>query len=251
MPKSVTEEATGAIARLSPGSQVPTLAEAIRAGLADEITSGKLAPGTVIDEQDIAKRFKASRTPVREALRELAAAGLVEIAPRRGSRVATLTVDRLAEMFELMAETEAMCARLATNRMTAGERIALQAIHHCAQDAVKKRDIDAYDGANRTFHAAVYRGTHNAFLADHAAALRLRLAPFRRAQFVPEQRFAASYAEHADIVIAIMRGDGEEAGRLMRAHMLIASAVLADYLGDAPARLAQPSMPAVAIIRRR
>jgi DNA-binding GntR family transcriptional regulator len=230
---------------------MPTLAEAVRAGLADEITSGKLAPGAVIDEQEIAKRFNASRTPVREALRELAAAGLVEIAPRRGSRVATLTVDRLAEMFELMAETEAMCTRLATNRMTAGERIALQAVHHRAHDAVRRRDIDAYDGANRTFHAAIYCGTHNAFLADHAAALRLRLAPFRRAQFLPEQRLARSYAEHEGIVIAILRGDGEEAGQLMRAHMLIASAALVDYLGDASARLGNPLTEAISINRRR
>jgi DNA-binding GntR family transcriptional regulator len=245
MPKSVIEEETGAIARLTPGSQIPTLAEAIRAGLADEITSGKLAPGTVIDEQEIAKRFNASRTPVREALRELAAAGLVEIEPRRGSRVAALTVDRLAEMFELMAETEAMCARLATHRMTPSERIAVQTIHRRSQDAMKKCDIDRYDAANREFHAAIYRGTHNAFLADHAAALRLRLAPFRRAQFLPEQRIADSFAEHEAIVTCILRSDGEEAGRLMRAHMLIASAALAEYLGDSSARLGNPLIAAI------
>lgn len=246
----MSDDESSPIARLSPGSQMPTLAEAIRAGLADEITSGRLAPGTVIDEQEIATRFKASRTPVREALRELAAAGLVEIEPRRGSRVAALTVDRLAEMFELMAEIEAMCARLATNRMTPGERIALQSIHHRALEAVKTRDIDAYDAANRQFHAAIYRGTHNAFLADHAAALRLRLAPFRRAQFVPEHRLEQSYAEHEGLITAVLRADGEEAARLMRAHMLIASAALVDYLGETSTKLGHSARAEANVARR-
>jgi DNA-binding GntR family transcriptional regulator len=244
MSKITNEGETGAIGRLSPGSQVPTLAEVIRAGLADEITSGKLVPGAVIDEQEIAARFKASRTPVREALRELAAAGLVEIEPRRGSRVAALTVDRLAEMFELMAETEAMCARIATNRMTPSERMALQAIHHRARNAVEKHDIDGYDLVNREFHVALYCGTHNAVLADHAAALRLRLAPFRRAQFTPKQRVSESYGEHEGIVTCILRGDGEAASRFMRAHILMASAALADYLVDTSGRLSNPVLAA-------
>ena len=106
-----------------------TLAETIRVALAEEIITGRLAPGTEIEEQQAAERFGASRTPVREALRELAAAGLVTIEPRRGVRVAALTLERLGEMFEVMAETEAMCARLATHRMTAPERFALQALH--------------------------------------------------------------------------------------------------------------------------
>ncbi|MEI9982225.1 MAG: alpha/beta hydrolase domain-containing protein [Aliidongia sp.] len=76
-------------------------------------------------------RFGASRTPVREALRELASAGLVNIQPRRGVRVATLTADHLGDLFELMAETEAMCARLATYRMTPQERFALQYAAPC------------------------------------------------------------------------------------------------------------------------
>src|SRR4051794_6437927 len=129
MPPRRPIEAEGRIVLLpsaaAPSS--PTLSETIRVKLADEITSGHLAPGAEIDEQAVAERFGVSRTPVREALRDLAALGLVEIEPRRGVRVAAMTADRLGEMFEVMAETEALCARLATYRMTAVERPELQA----------------------------------------------------------------------------------------------------------------------------
>jgi DNA-binding GntR family transcriptional regulator len=243
MGKSGPAEEAGTVLRLSAEPPTPTLAEAIRIGLADEITSGRLAPGTIIDEQEVADRFHASRTPVREALRELAAAGLVVIEPRRGSRVAILTVDRLSEMFELMAETEAMCVRLATYRMTPTEKMTLHAIHRRSQEAVQTSDIDRYDTANRDFHSAIYLGTHNGFLADHATSLRLRLAPFRRVQFVSSTRISSSFDEHQGIVDSILRGEAEQASQRMRAHILIASSILAGYMAEAASREEARSAP--------
>ncbi|RAI60113.1 GntR family transcriptional regulator [Roseicella frigidaeris] len=207
-----------------------TLSEGIRTALAEEIIAGRLPPGAEIDEQQAALRFGASRTPVREALRELAAAGLVEIEPRRGVRVAALTLERLGEMFEVMAETEAMCARLATHRMTAPERFALQSLHERSAAAAAAGEVPAYDALNREFHSALYRCTHNRFLVEHVQALRLRLAPFRRAQFHGEDRLRRSFAEHGAVLRAVLRGDGEAAGQEMRAHMLTAGASLASTL---------------------
>jgi DNA-binding GntR family transcriptional regulator len=126
-----------------------------------------------------------------------------------------------------------MCARMATYRMTAVERLALQALHRQSLEAVERGDVDRYDAFNRDFHSALYQGTHNSFLADHATALRLRLAPFRRAQFRSRQRLAQSHEEHDAVVRQVLRGDGDEVARLMRAHMLTASATLVDYLGEA------------------
>jgi DNA-binding GntR family transcriptional regulator len=214
-----------------PHAPTATLTETIRVALAEEIIAGSLPPGTEIDEQQVAERFGASRTPVREALRELAAAGLVTIEPRRGVRVAALTLERLGEMFEVMAEIEALCARLATHRMTAPERFALQSLHERSGEAVEAADVSRYDALNREFHSSFYRCTHNAFLAEHAQALRLRLAPFRRAQFHGEGRLRRSFAEHEAVLREVLRGDGEEAGLQMRAHMLAAGASLASTLG--------------------
>ncbi len=106
-----------------------TRAEELRLQLADEIVRGQLAPGAPLDETDIARRFNVSRTPVREALRQLATSGLVEARAHRGAVVARPTLERLNGMFEAMAELEALCAGLAAERMPAVERARLEAIH--------------------------------------------------------------------------------------------------------------------------
>src|SRR5689334_1128467 len=95
-----------------------TRAEELRLALADEIINGSLAPGATLEETALAQRFNVSRTPVREALRQLAASGLVETRPHRGAVVANLSHERLAAMFEAMAELEAICAGLAAERMS-------------------------------------------------------------------------------------------------------------------------------------
>ncbi|HEY6433624.1 MAG TPA: GntR family transcriptional regulator [Acetobacteraceae bacterium] len=232
MTKKPDEGESAVVALPLASTSSTTLSEVIRTALADEITAGELEPGAEIDEQEVARRFGVSRTPVREALRELAATGLVSIEPRRGVRVVSLTLDKLGEMFEVMAEIEAICVRTATHRMTSTERLALLLLHRKSLDAVRNCNINLYDQMNQQFHSAIYRGTHNSFLESHAAALRLRLAPFRRAQFHGSQRLRQSYAEHEGLIIQVHRGDGDEAARLMRAHMSTASVVLAEYMSD-------------------
>src|SRR5437763_14633964 len=90
-----------------------TLAETLRSQLADEIVRGVLQPGATLDETDLARRFAVSRTPVREAIRQLAASGLIETRPHRGSAVARPDTRQLTAMFETMAELEGLCAGLA------------------------------------------------------------------------------------------------------------------------------------------
>ena len=93
------------------------LSERLRESIEEEIATGKLLPGTRLDEVELATRFGVSRTPIREALRLLLGEGLVETRPQRGAVVAQVTPQRLIEMFEVMAELEAMCARLAARRI--------------------------------------------------------------------------------------------------------------------------------------
>src|SRR5436309_14427215 len=106
-----------------------TRAEELRLQLADEIVRGVLPPGSGLDETDIARRFSVSRTPVREALRQLVASGLVEARAHRGAVVAQPSLDRLTGMFEAMAELEAVCAGLAAERMPPKQRHGLEAVH--------------------------------------------------------------------------------------------------------------------------
>lgn len=202
------------------------LSERIRTTLADEITAGTLAPGAALDEQQIGDRFGASRTPVREAIRQLAAVGLAAIRPRRGAVVAGFTAERIVDMFEMSAEMEAMCVRLAAHRMNPLERSRLAQLHEESQAMVASGDIDAYDRMNWTFHQTIYDGTHNAFIAEQAVALRDRMAAFRRTQLRETGRPVRSREEHGAVLDAIMRGDGDEAARRMRAHMFHAAIAL-------------------------
>lgn len=206
------------------------LSERIRRTLSDEITAGQLPAGAPLDEQQLAARFGASRTPVREALRQLATSGLVEIRPRRGGVVARLTAERIMEMFEASAEIEALCVRLATYRITPLERGRLASLHAEAAQAVARGDVDRYDSFNHGFHDALYAATHNGFLAEQTRDLRARLDAFRRAQLRDEGRIAASHAEHGGILQALTEGDGEAASRRMRAHLLNAARALGRYI---------------------
>ena len=196
-----------------------TRAEELRLQLADEIVRGALAPGSALDETDIARRFNVSRTPVREALRQLAASGLVEARAHRGAVVAQPSIERLSGMFEAMAELEALCAGLAAERMMPAERYRLEAIHEELRVLSHAGDPDRFHEVNERFHSSIYTGSQNGHIAEITLATRKRVQPFRRAQFRNLGRLAQSHAEHDRVVVAIMRGDRNGAANAMRAHI--------------------------------
>jgi DNA-binding GntR family transcriptional regulator len=207
------------IDRAAPSVVKITRAEELRLQLADEIVRGGLPPGSALDETDIARRFSVSRTPVREALRQLVASGLVEARPHRGAVVAQPSIERLTGMFEAMAELEAICAGLAAERMPPIERHQLEAVHEELRVLSYAGNPDRFHEVNERFHNAIYAGSQNAYVAEMTLATRVRVQPFRRAQFRNLGRLAKSHAEHDRVVVAIMRGDKTGAAAAMRAHI--------------------------------
>ena len=205
--------------RAAPSAMKITRAEELRLQLADEIVRGVLPPGAPLDESDIARRFSVSRTPVREALRQLVVSGLVEARPHRGAVVARPTIERLAGMFEAMAELEAICAGLAAERMTPIERHQLEAVHEELRVLSHAGNPDRFHAVNERFHNSIYVGSQNAYIAEMTLATRVRVQPFRRAQFRNLGRLAKSHAEHDRVVVAIMRGDKAGASSAMRDHI--------------------------------
>lgn len=197
-----------------------TRTEELRLQIADDIVRGRLAPGTALEEMEIAKRYGVSRTPVREAIRDLAASGLVQARPHRSALVAQPSLERLRGMFDVMAELEALCAGLCALHMTAAERANLEAIHAELADLTRRGDESGYTVLNERFHTTLYAGAHNDYLTELTLATRARLQPFRRAQFRNLGRLALSYQEHDRVVNAILRGDKAEAAAAMRAHIL-------------------------------
>ena len=205
--------------RAQPSVHKVTRAEELRLQLADEIVRGTLAPGAPLDETDIARRFSVSRTPVREALRQLVASGLVEARAHRGAVVAQPSFERLTGMFEAMAELEALCAGLAAERMPPAERHTLEAVHEELRVLSHAGNPDRFHEVNERFHNAIYAGSQNGYIAEITLATRVRVQPFRRAQFRNLGRLAKSHAEHDRVVVAIMRGDKAGAAAAMRAHI--------------------------------
>jgi len=207
-----------------------TRSDMLRRQLADEIITGQLRPGDRLDERELAARFGLSRTPVREALRQLAAIGLAELRPHRGVTVARPGDDHLAETFELMADLESLCTRYAATRMNAGERRALEACHLSSGELVRRGDRERYATHNIDLHVLIYRGSHNRALEETAQAVRRRLAPYRRGQFAVLGRLALSFAEHDRVVSAIVRGEATGAAAAMHAHVATVSIASAEYV---------------------
>jgi len=218
------------------GSKRPTRAELLRRGLEDDIFNGLLKPGDRLDEVSLAERFRVSRTPVREALHQLSASGLVEVRPRQGAVVAQITLRRLVEIFDVMAELEGMCARLAARRMTAEEVAAVRgALDVCGRVISSGGSANAYFEANWHFHSLIYAGSHNSVLEETTSALRLRATPYRRHHLSRPGRMTDSQREHEAILAAIQDGDGDRADSTMRGHVSIQGDLFADLFSTLPA----------------
>ncbi len=181
-----------------------------------------------------------SRTPVREALIQLASSGLVEIRPRRGATVPEMSADRLCEMFEVMAELESMCGRLAARRILPAEQARLQEAHQACEAARDAGKPDLYYQLNEVFHRCIYDASHNGFLAEQATALHRRLRPYRRLQLRVRNRMDTSFSEHAAIVDAIIAGHGEQAAELLQKHVVVQG----ERFTDLVATLRQMNAPA-------
>ena len=198
----------------------PTLTEKLASAIADGILNGSLKPGVRLDEVGLALQHGVSRTPVREALRQLTASGLIDMRPRKGAVVSKATPEQVESLFVAMAEMEAICARLAAMSMTPVERRRLQARHETMTALAARGDPAAYANANVAFHSAIYAGAHNAPIAEYTMSLRRRVGPFRRAQFQVEGRLTRSNQEHDVVVRAILAGDATAAhAEIGRAHV--------------------------------
>jgi len=220
---------------MSPGSTKKTgLAIDIRASLEADIDNGALLPGDVLDERKLADRFQVSRTPVREAIQQLAMAGQVEIVPRQGIFVARMSISELRAMFELLAEMEASCAKLAARRMQEPWRqMMLDAMELCLQLSTGD-DLVSYGQANADFHEAIYQGCCNRFLAEQVRMARRRTQSYRRNPFQLPGRMRQSALDHQLIANAIIAGDEDAAVRAMIEHIAVSGKGFAEFISTLP-----------------
>lgn len=185
------------------------------------VFSGVFQDGERLDELKLAEQFHVSRTPIREALQVLVTSGMAEQIPRRGVFIRQPGPVELMEMFETMAEIEAVCGRLAATRMTDQDLDALTAANDRCQRAITDADPDLYYAENETFHQIIYRGAANHFLEKQALQLQNRLRAYRKIQLRFRGRLKQSMNEHSEILLHLREGDAEKVAQVLRAHVAI------------------------------
>ena len=202
----------------------------VRDQLEEDIVNGVMMPGDQVQIEPLMARFGVSRTPVREALQQLEISGLVRVLPKRGTFVAEIGIPALIHMFEVMAELEAMCARLAARRASAAMLAEIrEALTACEREAGVS-DANAYYYANEAFHGLIYQACANPFLVQQTLALKNRLKPYRRMQLRMRNRIGQSLEEHRQIVHALEAADADAAAHVAREHVLIQGQRFNDFV---------------------
>jgi DNA-binding GntR family transcriptional regulator len=224
---SVLPEPAAAPDRLNIASVVDQVYTAIR----ERISSGSLPRGARVHQEDLAEELGVSRTPVREALRRLAAEGLVEMRTNRGARVADVDQIGMRVSYEARTVIEPGAARLAA-ALRLPEPIARMRAAVVAQRR-SLRNVQRSFEANREFHLALAAASGNDFLVQFAERLwvaRIGETIYER-QVQTQERMLLDVREHEQIIEAIEAGDGRRAESLTRRHLTDAMKRSTDILG--------------------
>lgn len=187
--------------------------------LRDQIFEGHLPPGSFIDEATLCTSLKISRTPLREALKVLAAEGLVRHEPRRGSFVNQITEQDLDEIFPVIALLEGRCAFEAARNASDADIAALDTLHTRLREHAQAKRIQDYYDTNYAIHEAIITLANNRWLAQAIADLRKILKLARQRQLYAPGRLEQSLGEHLAIYAALRARNAEAADVAMREHI--------------------------------
>jgi DNA-binding GntR family transcriptional regulator len=191
----------------------------ITARLRDMIIEGELAPDVRMPEQTLCAQLGISRTPLREALKALAAEGLIELLPNRGAVVARLTVADAEEIFQVLAALEVLGAALAAARIGDAEVAEIAAQHYRMVAHYKRGELMAYFKLNQAIHEAIIAASHNKALTQTYRTLNARIARARYMGNLKAVRWEAAVKEHEEILAALAARDASRLTTLMREHL--------------------------------
>ena len=183
------------------------------------LLAGEIPPGARIPERELCDKLKISRTPLREALKVLAADGLVVLLPHRGSRAAKLTDEDVQDLFEVCQGLEALAGELACERIADAQLNEIRIAHNAMVVHYRERDLTQYYRRNRQIHEAIVAAARNPVLSAMYESVTARI---RRARYVTPmtpQRWAMAIEEHEGILNALARRDGVSLAHILRAHL--------------------------------
>ena len=185
-----------------------------------DILTGEIKQGEKLTEQRICERYKVSRTPVREALRQLEQEGLIENIPNRGAFVLGLTDQDILDLFDLRTAYEVQAAVWAVERMTKKEMEAFEETFEFMEFYTMKEDIEKMLKINMNFHKSLYKGTHNRMLIQTLSTYQLYTKyTDRYEEKDPREYLKTVLEEHRNIFNAVKERDAQKAANAMEVHM--------------------------------
>jgi DNA-binding GntR family transcriptional regulator len=183
------------------------------------LLEGEIPPGARIPERELCEKLKISRTPLREALKVLAAEGLVQLLPNRGSRAARLTEKDLRDLFEVCQGLEALAGELACERIGDAEVTEIAAAHAAMVQHHRSGDLIQYYRCNRAIHEAIVAAARNPALSGLYESVTARIRRARYLTPMTPQRWAMAVQEHEAILNALRRRDGVALSHILRTHL--------------------------------
>jgi len=185
----------------------------------DFIIEGHLPPGARILERQLCQTLGVSRTPLREALKVLAAEGLIELLPNRGARVRELTEKDIREIFDVVAGLEFVAGRAACEVISDDEIAAIEQLHYRMYAHYVRHELSDYFHLNQVIHQAIVDAARNSALQSAYASYNGLIARVRYAANLHRDRWSEAMREHEEVLDALRRRAGEELGLLMFQHM--------------------------------
>jgi len=226
----------GVSARRKPLERHLTLREKILETIRDDILRGRLQPGEKVAEPELAERFGISRTPIREALRQLESEGYLTVVPRRGAIVTALTETEIEELYAIKSILEGYAAQVAAARMSAKEIERLEALNQRLESLSLDGDTRNFFKVHNEFHDAFVKAAGNEKLAELIGQLAQKFNRMRMASLTVPGRMTISVQEHKKIINALRQRNGEEADRMVRETAAHGAQVLIQSLATAEGR---------------
>jgi DNA-binding GntR family transcriptional regulator len=188
--------------------------------LRQRIVEGHLAPGRKLNERELAESLRVSRTPLREAIKMLAAEGLVELLPNRGAVVAQMSEQDVADTFEVIANLEGQSGELAAQRITDEELAEIRALHFEMLAAHTRRDLPTYYRINAQIHTRINAAARNRVLTQTWATVNARLQALRFRSNFDDTKWKRAVKEHDRMVELLATRDAAGLRALMITHLL-------------------------------
>jgi DNA-binding GntR family transcriptional regulator len=221
-----------------------TLRERVHDFLKGEILANRYPPGSELLEVPLSEELGVSRGPVREALRSLESEGLVEITPRRGAVVVSLTKRDFLEAYQVRESLEALGVRLAVPRLSEADMDALDAQLDAMATHAQAGDLDAFFEVNAAFHEAFMDASENRKLVEIYRRLMAQMGPYRRPSAQLRGNVERSIAEHREILVAARGRDVEAAVAHLMKHVEVPQRMLEGMTDEEFARAVAQVPPA-------